>query len=218
MRRLGLQKLPDLQLLPDIGGGPRLHSHPYAEIFIIRQGTGLFTVGDRQIEASAGQIVIVPPDTPHKFTNLGPGPLETTDIHENGSFITKWLESPAKELLRAQPDEHGPGDIVLTDHRVVLAQAAEFALDEVAVHGFGRFLEEPGPLLLVVSILTQLGQRLLDALPGASERCRLFGQDFMAERVEGGFRGRSCRQTVGATTSQSPFLPTADFPSTSCDG
>jgi mannose-6-phosphate isomerase-like protein (cupin superfamily) len=78
--------------LPGAGGGPRLHSHPYAEIFIIRQGTGLFTVGDRQIEASAGQIVIVPPDTPHRFTNLGPGALETTDIHENGSFITKWLE------------------------------------------------------------------------------------------------------------------------------
>jgi len=78
--------------LPDEGGGPRLHSHPYSEIFIIRQGTGLFTVGDKEIEATAGQIVIVPPHTPHKFTNLGPGPLETTDIHENGTFITKWLE------------------------------------------------------------------------------------------------------------------------------
>lgn len=78
--------------LPEIGGGPRLHMHPYCEIFIIRAGTGLFTVGDRQIEASAGQILIVPPNTPHKFTNLGPGPLETTDIHENGSFITEWLE------------------------------------------------------------------------------------------------------------------------------
>lgn len=78
--------------LPDIGGGPRLHKHPYAELFIIRSGTALFTVGDQKIEASAGQILIVPPDTPHKFTNVGPGPLETTDIHENGSFITEWLE------------------------------------------------------------------------------------------------------------------------------
>ena len=90
--RLRLQLLPDLQLLPEIGGGPRLHTHPYCEIFIIRQGTGLFTVGDQEIEATAGQILIVPPNTPHKFTNLGPGPLETTDIHENGSFITEWLE------------------------------------------------------------------------------------------------------------------------------
>lgn len=77
---------------PTIGGGPRLHKHPYAEIFIIRSGTGLFTIGDQEIKATAGQILIVPPNTPHKFTNLGPGPLESTDIHENGHFITEWLE------------------------------------------------------------------------------------------------------------------------------
>ena len=58
----------------------------------IRSVTKRFTVGDEEIEASAGQIVIVPPGTPHKFTNLGPGPLESTDIHENGHFITEWLE------------------------------------------------------------------------------------------------------------------------------
>ena len=78
--------------LAEPGGGPRLHTHPYAEIFVIREGTGLFTVGDKQITATTGQILIVPPDTPHKFTNLGPGPLETLDIHENGKFITEWLE------------------------------------------------------------------------------------------------------------------------------
>ena len=74
------------------GGGPRLHKHPYSETFIIRQGRGLFKVGDREIVGEAGQILIVPADTPHKFTNLGPGPLETIDIHEKGSFETVWLE------------------------------------------------------------------------------------------------------------------------------
>lgn len=78
--------------LPETGGGPRLHRHPYPETFIIRSGHGLFTVGDEEIRATAGQILIVPPNTPHKFTNLGPGPLETIDIHENGTFITEWLE------------------------------------------------------------------------------------------------------------------------------
>jgi hypothetical protein len=29
---------------------------------------------------------------PHKFENLGPGTLECIDIHENGAFITEWLE------------------------------------------------------------------------------------------------------------------------------
>ena len=79
--------------LPEVGGGPpAAHAIPIARSSSSAPGTGLFTVGDRQIEATAGQILIVPPNTPHKFTNLGPGPLETTDIHENGSFITEWLE------------------------------------------------------------------------------------------------------------------------------
>ena len=74
------------------GGGPRLHRHPYAETFVIRSGRGLFTVGDSTVEAGAGEILVVPAGTPHRFENLGPGPLDTIDIHENGSFITEWLE------------------------------------------------------------------------------------------------------------------------------
>ena len=37
-------------------------------------------------------MIVVPANTPHKFTNPGPSPLETTDIHENGTFVTEWLE------------------------------------------------------------------------------------------------------------------------------
>lgn len=74
------------------GGGPMLHQHPYAEVFVIRSGRALFTVGDKRIEAGAGQIVVSPADTPHKFENLGPGALETIDIHESGTFVTEWLE------------------------------------------------------------------------------------------------------------------------------
>jgi mannose-6-phosphate isomerase-like protein (cupin superfamily) len=74
------------------GGGPRLHKHPYAETFVILAGTALFTIGDAKIEASAGHILVVPPDTPHKFENRGPGTLETIDIHERGAFATEWLE------------------------------------------------------------------------------------------------------------------------------
>jgi len=74
------------------GGGPRLHKHPYTETFVIRSGRALFTIGGETIEASAGQILVAPANTPHKFENLGPGPLETVDIHESGTFITEWLE------------------------------------------------------------------------------------------------------------------------------
>lgn len=74
------------------GGGPKLHRHPYAEVFVIRRGTALFTVGDRTIEASEGMILVAPANTPHRFENRGPGPLETIDIHQSGSFVTEWLE------------------------------------------------------------------------------------------------------------------------------
>jgi mannose-6-phosphate isomerase-like protein (cupin superfamily) len=74
------------------GGGPKLHTHPYAEVFVIREGRALFTLGDAKVEAGAGQILVAPAGTPHKFENLGPGPLESIDIHENGTFVTEWLE------------------------------------------------------------------------------------------------------------------------------
>jgi mannose-6-phosphate isomerase-like protein (cupin superfamily) len=76
----------------EIGAGPRLHRHPYPETFIIRAGRALFTVGDQEIEAHAGQILVAPALAPHKFSNLGPGLLETIDIHASSEFVTEWLE------------------------------------------------------------------------------------------------------------------------------
>jgi mannose-6-phosphate isomerase-like protein (cupin superfamily) len=74
------------------GDGPRLHKHPYTEIIIIQQGRGTFTVDSTTLEAMASQIVIIPPDTPHKFFNSGEEPLRQLDIHSSKRFITHWLE------------------------------------------------------------------------------------------------------------------------------
>lgn len=74
------------------GGGPRLHKHPYEEVFIILEGNATFTVGTTALEAAAGQVVIAPPNTPHKFINSGSGPLRQIDIHASERFITEWLE------------------------------------------------------------------------------------------------------------------------------
>jgi mannose-6-phosphate isomerase-like protein (cupin superfamily) len=73
------------------GGGPRLHQHPYVETFVIREGVGVFLIGGQEIEATTGQIIVVPANTPHQFWNLGPGPFSSIDIHENGEFVTEWL-------------------------------------------------------------------------------------------------------------------------------
>ena len=58
------------------GSGPKLHSHPYKEIFIIPEGKVLFTIGDKETEVSGGNIAIVPTGVPHKFVNTGSGLLK----------------------------------------------------------------------------------------------------------------------------------------------
>ena len=75
-----------------VGAGPVLHVHTYDEVFIIREGRALFTVGDEKIEASAGDIVFGPANVPHKFANLGPGRLETTDVHLSDHFAQVELD------------------------------------------------------------------------------------------------------------------------------
>ena len=74
------------------GGGPKLHTHPYEEVFVVVEGSVTFTAGDEVIEASGGQVVVVPAGVPHKFVNSGVGGLRQIDIHASERFITEWLE------------------------------------------------------------------------------------------------------------------------------
>ena len=74
------------------GHGPKLHKHPYAEVFMVQEGSTTFTVGDDVIEATGGQILVAPAGVPHKFMSSGPGRLRQIDIHASGRFITEWLE------------------------------------------------------------------------------------------------------------------------------
>ncbi len=75
------------------GSGPRLHRHPYAEVFVVQEGVVAFTAGDETIEARAGQVVGVPAGVPHRFVNVGAGRLRQIDIHANDRFVTEWLEA-----------------------------------------------------------------------------------------------------------------------------
>lgn len=74
------------------GSGPKLHQHPYAEVFVVQAGKLTFVTGDETIEATAGQIIIVPAGMPHKFTNTGSEVAHHVDIHTAGQMETTWLE------------------------------------------------------------------------------------------------------------------------------
>ena len=78
----------------EVGVGPMWHVHPYDEIFIVRTGRALFTVGDKKMEAEAGDILVGPANVPHKYHNLGPGLLESIDIHLTDHWIQNDLEDP----------------------------------------------------------------------------------------------------------------------------
>jgi len=75
------------------GSGPKLHRHPYVEIFVVQEGQATFTVGEAVIEARGGQILVAPVGVPHKFINTGSGRLRQLDIHLSDRFITEWLEA-----------------------------------------------------------------------------------------------------------------------------
>ncbi|MGF1476609.1 MAG: cupin domain-containing protein [Geminicoccaceae bacterium] len=77
-----------------VGTGPRWHVHPYDEIFIVQTGRALFTIGEEKIEAEAGDVLLGPAEMPHKYHNLGPGVLETTDIHVSDRWIQTDLDDP----------------------------------------------------------------------------------------------------------------------------
>jgi mannose-6-phosphate isomerase-like protein (cupin superfamily) len=74
------------------GGGPKLHRHPYEEVFVVQEGTATFTAGDEKIEVKSGQVVVVPAGVAHRFVNTGTGRLRQVDIHASERFVTEWLE------------------------------------------------------------------------------------------------------------------------------
>lgn len=74
------------------GEGPRLHVHPYDETFVVVMGRARFFVGSEVIEAAAGEVVLGPAGVPHRFENLGPGRLQTIDIHHSPRWIQTDLE------------------------------------------------------------------------------------------------------------------------------
>ncbi len=72
--------------------GPRRHTHPYEEVFVIVEGTVRLEVGVEVLEATPEEICIVPAGVPHTFTNLGPGRARLVNIHAAAEVITEFAE------------------------------------------------------------------------------------------------------------------------------
>ncbi|HEY6523914.1 MAG TPA: cupin domain-containing protein [Solirubrobacteraceae bacterium] len=74
------------------GAGPRLHRHPYDETWIVLEGDLEFEVGDRHARARTGDIVLAPPQVPHRFINRGAGNARLICIHASPTIATEYVE------------------------------------------------------------------------------------------------------------------------------
>jgi mannose-6-phosphate isomerase-like protein (cupin superfamily) len=105
------------------GGGPPLHvHHRQTELFIVQEGDYEFAAGERRFRAGPGDVVVVPPGTPHTFRNAGA---------TRASFL--FLLTPAlggdrffREFAAMLRGEGGPPDLAALN-----AMAAPYALEFV---------------------------------------------------------------------------------------
>ena len=74
------------------GGSVELHTHPYAETFVLLEGNERWTAGDEVIEAEAESIICVPAGTLHGFRNIGQMPLLFVSVHESPTLIQEFTE------------------------------------------------------------------------------------------------------------------------------
>ncbi|HEX6745366.1 MAG TPA: cupin domain-containing protein [Solirubrobacteraceae bacterium] len=73
------------------GRAVELHVHPYAETFLLLAGRGRWTRGEETVELEPEGMLVVPPDTPHGFRNIGDVPLLVVSVHERGTLRQTWL-------------------------------------------------------------------------------------------------------------------------------
>ena len=73
------------------GVGPKVHRHPYPEVFIVESGQATFQIGDASFVVEGGNVVVSPAGEAHGFVNSGEGELRLTAIHGSGRFSTEWL-------------------------------------------------------------------------------------------------------------------------------
>jgi mannose-6-phosphate isomerase-like protein (cupin superfamily) len=74
------------------GEGPDLHRHPYSETWVVQSGTARFTADGDELEAGPGDVIVVTPDTPHKFKNSGTERLDILCIHDSPVMVQENLE------------------------------------------------------------------------------------------------------------------------------
>jgi mannose-6-phosphate isomerase-like protein (cupin superfamily) len=86
------------------GAGPRLHRHPYPEVFVVESGEARFQLGDDTMVVRGGQLVVGPANVPHGFTNTGTGELRLTAIHGAAALTPSGSQRRTSRGRRSRSD------------------------------------------------------------------------------------------------------------------
>lgn len=76
------------------GTGPGLHSHPYPETCIVLSGRAAMMVDGEEIVAGPGDIIVLGPETPHRFQAIGDERLDMVCVHASDRFIIDGIPEP----------------------------------------------------------------------------------------------------------------------------
>ncbi len=68
-----------------------LHTHPYAETFLLLEGRARWTVGETRVELGPREMLVVPRLTPHGFRNISDVPLLLVTVHDSGTVEQTFL-------------------------------------------------------------------------------------------------------------------------------
>ncbi len=79
-------------VVSDPGRRVGLHVHPYTETWIVQEGRVRFFAGDDMVEAGPGDIMVVEPETPHGFENVGTDVLKMMCLHDSERIIQTFLD------------------------------------------------------------------------------------------------------------------------------
>jgi mannose-6-phosphate isomerase-like protein (cupin superfamily) len=86
------------------GFEPGTHIHPgEAEAFYVLEGTLHGRCGTANWSASAGDLVFIPPDTPHNFTVAGEVPARYLVINSPPGFAAEVAQAPPAQTLTLPP-------------------------------------------------------------------------------------------------------------------
>ena len=96
------------------GGGMSPHLQRYEdEAYFVIEGSFAVRIGDQTHELGPGGFIFVPRETPHAYTNVGPGPgrllvlVSPGGIHEHFLAETGALDPPDLERIATLAEKYG---------------------------------------------------------------------------------------------------------------